>query len=152
MKARVAFLARVNDGSGKFPFQEVIISRGRPKAPQGATKYYLRYTQNGRRVTESVGSDIDLAYIAFQNRELNHTRVRKGLLPVDSPSLPTTPSGRTLIADVVQSYLGELPAAGKSKGTCRMYADAIEDFEAVCSQYGIRFIEELQNRPQTLSL
>lgn len=31
MKAKVAFLARVNDGSGQFPFKPVIIQRGRPK-------------------------------------------------------------------------------------------------------------------------
>jgi hypothetical protein len=138
MKAKIAFLARVNDGSGRFPFKPVVIHRGRPQAPQGATTFYLRYSENGRRVTESVGSDIDLAYIAFQNRELNHTRVRRGLLPVNSPlSTGTAALGRTPIADTVQSYLSELPAAGKSKGTCRMYADAVEDFQSVCNQLGI---------------
>src|ERR1700723_43348 len=86
MRAKVVLIARVPDGKGNYPFLPVPFKKGRPEPVEGATAYYLRYSEGGKRKVEPVGANIDVAFSAFQNRDLNHERIRKGLLPIHGPA------------------------------------------------------------------
>jgi len=67
--AHITLIARINDGSGKFPFVKVEFSKNhRPIAIEGGT-YYLR-PSSGNRTPVHVGKDIDVAYAALLNSEL----------------------------------------------------------------------------------
>jgi integrase len=138
MRPKVALLARV----GKL-FEPVEIKNGRPIEPEDATAYYLRYTHNGRRKWEPVGSDLSRAFVTYQNRELNHTRTQLGLSSI-SEFAPKDKSGRTRISNAVAVYLQDLSDATKtgerSKGTERGYKNAVEDFRDNC---GVEFIEQI---------
>ena len=86
MRAKVVLVARVPDGQGNYPFVPVPIRKGRPVAVEGATAFYLRYSQDRKRKVEPVGSNLDVAFSAFQNRDLNLARTRAGLLPIHGPA------------------------------------------------------------------
>jgi integrase len=141
MKATVKFLARVSKG-GKFPFVEVQINqKGRPIPVENATQYYARYTENKQRIVKQLGTDLALAHIAFQNIELNHNRIRKGLAPlnelykdftVNAPDDPNNP--RAHIASAVTEYLSELPTLDKSPATIVAYTNTLNDFLKSCQK------------------
>lgn len=142
-------LARVPDGKGSYPFRLVEIERGRPKAPIGATAYYLRFPENGKRKIVPVGSELMAAFAAFQNHELNFSRVREGLLPIHGPAgliqdFKDHAEGRVRIADAVKTYMADLDASvrtkEKSKATWRAYKNAVEDFRDHC---GVEYLDQV---------
>jgi hypothetical protein len=65
VKPKVVLLARVKAADGSYPFVRVPIKRNQPQAPQDASAYYLRYTQNGRRKVKAVGTNLEEAFIAY---------------------------------------------------------------------------------------
>jgi integrase len=156
MRAKVVLLARVKTEDGKYPFVPVEIKKGRPtpigdtiinkkgrRIPvEDATAYYLRYTQNGARVVEPVGVNIDQAFVAYQNKEMSFARARIGLAP--APETSEVVQGRTRIADAVTKYVGQLEASVTtdeySKATLTAYRNAIEDFRDNC---GVQYISEI---------
>jgi hypothetical protein len=100
MKAKVVLLARLKDEEGKYPFVPVPFRQGRPKLVEGlVTGYYLRYSEAGKRITKALGKNLDEAFTAYQNEELNQARVRLGL------AIPNGNSNRVRIADAVKQYL-----------------------------------------------
>ena len=137
------------DGNGQYPFLPVIVEKGRPKSPDGATAYYLRFSENGKRKTIPVGSELTAAYSAFQNHELNFARIRQGLLPIHGSAglvqdFKENAEGRVRIADAVKQYMADLDASvktkEKSKATRRAYKNAIEDFRDQC---GVEYLDEI---------
>jgi integrase len=145
MRPKVVLMARVRAPKGRYEFLPVPIKNGRPIEPDEATSYYLRYSQNGERRVEPVGPDLDRAFVAYQNRELNHTRVQMGLASIAELAAPARDrSGRTRISHAVAVYLQDLAdtvkTGEKSKGTERGYKNAIEDFRDHC---GVEFLEEV---------
>jgi integrase len=149
MRAKVLLLARVPDGTGKYPFIPVSIKRGRPVPVDNATAYYLRYSVGGKRIVKAVGADIDAAYVAFQNTELNHTRIRQGLHPVDGPAailsdFKSHVPNRVRIADAVAEYVQRLEDSVKtgerSNATLAGYKLAVEDFANTC---GVEYLDEV---------
>jgi hypothetical protein len=103
---KVVLLARVKNGT-RYDVIPVEIRNARPVEIEDTTTYYLRYTQNGKRRTEAVGADLNRALVAYQNRELNHTRANLGLSPIAELS-STSKSGRMKIAHAVAVYLQNL--------------------------------------------
>lgn len=144
MKPKVTFLARVNDGTGKFPFVVVQFKKNQPIAPDNATMYYLRYSNLGQRKTESVGRDLEQAFTQYRNREVNHARLRQGLRPLVPDEAP---SERLSIADMVEEYLQELDSAvkngEKSDGTRGAYRNAVIDFQEQC---GVSYKDEIDRK------
>jgi len=67
MQAKASLVARINDGTGAFPFVSVEVSRrgiklpvekdGKFFEPDRVLGFYVRYTDNGRRKIEKVGKD-----------------------------------------------------------------------------------------------
>jgi integrase len=144
MRPKVVLLARVKV-RGRHDFFPVEIKNGRPVEPEGATSYYLRYTEKGKRKVEPVGPDLERAFVAYQNRELNQTRNQMGLSPISELAAPAKDrSGHTPISHAVALYLQDLADAvktgEKSKGTEGGYKKAVEDFRDNC---GVEFMEEI---------
>jgi integrase len=149
MKAKVVLVARVPDRQGNYPFVPVEIKKGRPVAVEGATAFYLRYSQDGKRRVEPVGSNLDIAFSTLQNRDLNLARTRAGLLPIHGPAglvqdFRTNASDRRSIAAAVAKYMTDLNASvttgEKSKATWRAYKNAVEDFRDHC---GVEYLDEV---------
>jgi integrase len=140
MRAKVALLARVKVGK-RYPFLPVEIKRNNPVPVEGAS-YYLRYSQDGEQVVQPVGLNIETAYAAYQNRELNFTRNRLGL-PKSEKSEPS----RVLISDAVEKFTADLESdvlkGKKSKATLLSYRNAVETFRDHCSDCGVRLIHEI---------
>jgi integrase len=144
MRPKVVLLARVKV-HGRYDFSPVEIKNGRPVELEGATSYYLRYTEKGKRRVEPVGPNLDKAFVAYQNRELNHTRTSMGLQTIVELGSPIKDkSGRTQISHAVAVYLQDLAdsvkTGEKSKGTESGYKKAIEDFRDNC---GVELMEEV---------
>jgi integrase len=149
MRAKVVLIARVPDGRGNYPFVPVPFKKGKPQPINNATSYYLRYSESGKRKVEPVGANLDAAFSAFQNRDLNQERIRKGLLPIHGPAglvadFKEHASGRRSIAAAVTKYMADLDAAvktgEKSKATWRAYKNAVEDFRDHC---GVEYFDEV---------
>src|SRR5208283_3297795 len=145
MRPKVTLLARVKASQGRYEFLPVEIKNGKPNEPEEATTFYLRYTDKGNRRTEPVGPDLDRAFVAYQNRELNLARIHTGLLPISEFGPPAKDkSGRMKISHAVAVYLQDLADTVKtgerSKGTQRGYKNAVEDFRDHC---GVQFMEEV---------
>jgi integrase len=140
MRAKVALLARVKVGS-RYPFIPVEIRRGNPVPVFGAT-YYLRYSQDGRQITQPIGPNVEVAFVAYQNRELSFTRNRLGL-PRSEESEPS----RVLISDAVEKFTTDLESdvikGKKSKATLLSYRNAVETFRDQSLGSGVRFMHEI---------
>ena len=141
MRAKVVLLARVKNEKGEYPFLPVEIKRGQPVSVENTMGYYLRYSENKKRVVRPVGVNIDQAFVAYQNKEMAFTRSRNGLLPV-APA--EQPQGRVLIADTVSKYIADLEASvmtgEKSRSTLTAYKTAVEDFRDHC---GIQYMSQI---------
>ena len=142
-------LARVKGDDGSYPFLPIEIKKGRPVPVEGATAYYLRYSDKNKRVVEPIGSNLDKAFVTFQNRELNFTRTKLGLAPIHGPvglleDFKTNATNRVRIADAVAKYIADLESSiqtgERSKGTWRAYKNATEDFRDHCD---VEFMDEI---------
>jgi integrase len=125
MRAKVVLLARIRDEDGSYPFIPVEIKRGSPVPVEEATAYYLRYSQDGKRVVEPVGTNLTRAFVAYQNRQLAFDRARIGL-----PAEAKTVQGRVRIVDAVQIFL-EDNADKLAKGKLRKKSVAAYDVAAI---------------------
>jgi integrase len=147
MEARVVFLART-----KAPdlFLPVEVRKNRPIEPECEIYgYYLRYRQDGKRKVEPVGKDITVAYAAYRNRELNHTRVRMGLEPIHGAAalvhdFRENADKRVRIADAAAKYLRDLTdnvqTGDRARSTLQAYKVAVEDFRDHC---GVTFMDQI---------
>ena len=142
-RPKVVLLVRINDGS-KYPFLPVQIKKGRPEPADGAViGYYLRYSQNGKRVVKPVGKNLDAAFVTYQNEELNQSRTRMGLASIGEHA----PTNRVRIVDAVRQYLEDLDASvrmgKKSKKTYEGYKKAVEVFRDHC---GVEYLDQITGK------
>lgn len=146
MQSRVVLSARLKDTQ---KFEAVVIERGRPVPPKAEVSgYYVRYRDNGKRRVQPVGKDLALAFIAYQNIELNHSRIAAGLPPIHGSAGVVRDfeqhGNRARISDAAAKYIAELEAdvkTGKrSLGTLRAYKQAVNDFQNNC---GVTFFDEI---------
>jgi integrase len=141
MRAKIVLLARVKDGSGKYPFLPVQIRKGRPVPVEDALSYYLRFSEHGKRKILPAGRNLDAAFVAYQNRELNLARYLQGLSPIEGLTGGKN-SNRVRISDAIKKYLDDLENAVKtrerSKATYRAYKNTVEDFRDHC---GVEYLD-----------
>lgn len=151
MKAKPALLARVNDGSGKFPRVPVKIVRndiripvealGRFFARQEIIGFYARYSLNGKRHIDPLGKDPGAAYTRFLQIEQDAARMRAGLLPINPPEPePDEPKEDRSLHTCAQAFKANLPILGKKKSTIESYTRTLDDFVA---QFPTRTVDEI---------
>jgi len=149
MRAQVVLLARVRREVGKYSLVPVEIKKGRPVPVEGTTAYYLRFSEDGSRKVEPVSDELDAAFIAYQNRELNHARLQMGLPPIHGPAallrdFKNNAINPVLVSDAVSKYLADLEVSvkigEKSIRTWGGYKSAVEDFRDRC---GVEFMDEI---------
>src|SRR5258708_25864720 len=122
MQPTLSFLARVRDGQGNFPFVKVQSRRGQPVPIPGATSFYLRYRENGKRVILPLGNDLAAAYSKYTNRVLNAERQSLGL-PVTS----LAPERRAILSALSQ-YVDEMDKLDMPRKTIHAYRNTVGGF------------------------
>ena len=151
MKAKVALVARVNDGSGSFPRIPVKIGRraivlpidrkdGKVFFRDDIIGFYARYPANGKRHIEPLGKDPVSAYTRFLQIDQDFARIRAGLLPInDKPEQPDAKDDRSLRA-CASEFKVNLVTLGKKKATVSAYSRAVDD---LVSQYLEKAIDQI---------
>jgi Phage integrase, N-terminal SAM-like domain len=139
MQPKVSLLARVNDGTGKFPQVPCEIHRKAILLPverktdgqflgiKDIIGFYARYSENGKRKSKPLGKDPVSAYTQFQQIEQDFARIQKGLLPL-YPSEPKAPLNGRDIHDCAEKYKSRLKTLGKKNSTISQYTLAVDDF------------------------
>ncbi len=141
MKAKPALVARVNDGTGKFPRVPVETKANKVKFPINALGrtftlpdvigFYCRYSLNGIRHIEPLGKDPVAAYTQFLQKELDVARVRGGLLPLNPPEPepePTAPKEDRSLKVCAEEFKGDQMTLGRRQSTITAYTSAIDVF------------------------
>src|SRR2546426_2142459 len=130
MKAKIALIARVKDSSRAFGYRldTVRIKKGRPVAIPDTTTYYLRFQSGTKRVMKPIGSDLDVAFIAFENHSRDLPALQRG--ESITPGLPAE-DGITL-REALETYVQQLQ--GKSAATIYQYRAILEGFVKFCGE------------------
>ena len=150
MKAKTSLVARVNDGSGKFPRVPVKIVRNTIKMPLEALGrsfsqediigFYARYSLEGKRHIEPLGKDPGAAYPQFLQREKDVSRVRAGLLPLNEPEPEPELKDCRSLRTSASEFKTNLITLGKKKATIAGYSRAVDD---LAGQYPEKSIDEI---------
>lgn len=158
MRPRVVLLSR--EPKPPYRFLEVPIEKGKPIAPKDATSYYVRYTLNKQRRVESFGGDLDKAFAAYRNHELNLARTEQGLKPIEQEASALIQDFKThgagiAVKDAIAAYLEKQKSridnwragerGGLTKSTVATIDKAMRDFQAACDDFGASRIEEFRD-------
>jgi integrase len=161
-RAKVSLVARVNEGSGLFPFVGVQISRRRivlpverpadARANRPAQRfhspdiigYYARYPENGERKITPLGKDPVAAYAQYVQIEQDFARKQNGLLPINPTTKPAEP--RNVLA-CAEKFRAELVSRGLKPKSREAYGDAVDYF---LKSYSGEFLEDV-NREDILN-
>lgn len=138
MKAKVTALARINDGTGRFPFISVectrhglklpVVHKSKAYGPKDVLGFYARYTDSGRRRIEKIGKDPVDAFAQFQRIERDHDRIRAGKLPMDEPgSLGVKRSARDIKA-CAREFESDLVSTKRKPRSVESYMNSINCF------------------------
>jgi site-specific recombinase XerD len=153
MKPKVSLLARVNDGTGTFPFLSVDIKRRAIVLPverkgqffslPDIIGFYARYTANGKRRNEPLGKDPVAAFTRFLQIEQDSARARAGLLPINTP--PRKEPSRTSrnIAACAREFKAEIVSRGLKPRAVETYIDNIDNF---LSSYQKESIDDIDRK------
>lgn len=140
MQAKVSLLARVNDGTRRFPFIPAEIHRraillpverqsdGRSFGLNDIIGFYARYPENGKRKVKPLGKDPVAAYTQFQQTEQDFARAQKGLLPINPEPEPPAQKAARDIRSLLKKYEADLVTRGISSRTIAKYIPPIKDF------------------------
>jgi integrase len=158
MRAKVALVARVNDGRKKFPRIPVKIVRraiaiplehaGRFYNTQDVIGFYGRYSLDGKRRIEALGKDPVAAYTRFLQIEQDFTRVRVGLLPINETPRPApapVKEDRRLRTCATQ-FKANIVTLGKRKATVAAYSRSVDDLVAL---FADKPIDEITKQDMT---
>ena len=131
MRAKIALIARVKDSSraSGYRLDTVRIKKGRPVAIPNSTTFYLRYQSGAKRVMKPVGSDLEIAFVAYENHTRNFDSLQRGESITDP--LGEQENGTTL-SDALEQYAGQLH--GKSAATQYQYRAVLEEFVKFCGE------------------
>jgi integrase len=134
---KAAVRIRVKLADGKFRFcKPVAVANGRFKPlyalvngvpahhPEGV--YYLRYTDRGKRVWETIGRDHNLVNVAQKRRE-NILMSRQLEIQVVGDSSGSE-SSRGIIQSAVGEYIAEIKASSRANGTAQHYENTLRLF------------------------
>jgi len=151
MKAKPTLLARVNDGSGKFPRVGVEIVRNAIKMPikalgrffakEDIVGFYMRYSLNGKRPIEPLGKDPVAAYAQFLQKERDVNRVKGGFLPINPPESESK-EDRSL-QTCASEFKASLVTLGKKKATITAYTNSVDDF---VTQFPTKTVDEITKK------
>jgi integrase/recombinase XerD len=134
MKSKVTLIARVKNLDGGYDLETVeTIRRGKPvqpKEPKDVTCYYLRFTENGKRIFAPAGSDFQGAVVLLRNKELQREYTARG---VEAPDA-IVESSRVTIAAAATQFLANQKTLDKSESTIYGYTRAVEQFQTSCSK------------------
>jgi integrase len=131
---KVTLVRRLKDpATGNWHWSKPVITANRIKHVEGAY-YYLRV--NGRY--EPAGKNPELAYLAFQKRQM---RVLSEATGTQIPAAART--GRVSIADAVEKYLARHSDPHNSApATLAVYTRSIELFREACCK-GMSYLDEI---------
>lgn len=161
-KAKAVLVARVNDGSGQFPFVNVEIRRnairlpielnGKVYADDAVLGFYARYPHvvgncqfpgcigKVARHVQSLGKDYIDAFAQFQKIERDFTRTREGKLPVEAPKAATNgPSLEEAISDFEERVKNKQ----RKQRTIESYAKTLEQFAQFAASAGIKTLAQV---------
>lgn len=117
MKSKFTLLARINRN-----FLTVEVKRGKFIEPPGNPRYYVRFTEEGKRHCEALGSHFAHAVAKVQAMELRRDAIRRGLtLPAD---LVESLNPVEKLRDRIEAYLEEVKA-NKSRKTWLAYRSSL---------------------------
>jgi integrase len=164
-KAKVVLAARVNDGTGKFPFVAVAVKKNAIKMPLShegkfygqpdndlLLGFYARYphvvgnclspgcTGKTARHVESLGKDHTEAYSKYQRIERDFSRVREGKLPVEPPK--TIVKGRSL-EELITEFEAGLKNKQRKVRTVESYMNSLGQFHTFCASAGVKTVEQV---------
>jgi integrase len=133
------------------PYQKVEIKNGKPVTPKGYDgAYYLRLSENGKRVWRSYRSQEE-ALTAQANFETNFDRERKGIAPI----VVAADAPKGTIAEAVAEFIKYTEGRendwrnggdnGLAPNSVVAYRKAMHDFEASCAGFGAGSLSEFQN-------
>ncbi|MGB6719047.1 MAG: tyrosine-type recombinase/integrase [Candidatus Acidiferrales bacterium] len=103
--------------------------------------FYVRYSENGKRQIENVGSDPIAAVRAAERKEAELNARKFGIMPAPAPTPRYTeaPSGRVRLADAIDAYVAEIKVHKRPK-TYDAYRRALEMFRAGCQ---VEYVDEI---------
>ncbi len=127
MRKVVRFVARVPKDGGGYDFQ-TISTKSKPKPPQNALSFYLRYSSDGKRHMQAVGNDFEVAYLAFVNRETMQEYEKRGLA---APEFTKDKGGFTL-REAADQFIRNQTTLDKATSTVYGYTRAVEQFRDSC--------------------
>ena len=164
-KPKVVLAARINDGTGKFPFVNVEIKRNAIKMPiENGNKFYgqpdnelllgfyARYphvvgnclfpgcTGKVARHVESLGKDHTEAFTKYQRIERDFSRVREGKLPVEE--VKALAKGRG-IEEMIGEFEESLKNRQRKARTVESYMKSLEQFQSFCASTNIKTVDQI---------
>jgi integrase/recombinase XerD len=161
-KAKVVLAARVNDGTGKFPFVKVEIKRNAIKLPvevdgkvymdDALLGFYARYphvvgnclfpgcTGKVSRHVQSLGKDHVEAFAQYQRIERDFSRVREGKLPVEE--VKATKKGRS-IEEIVSEFEETIKNKQRKRRTIESYMKSLDQFQTFCASANVKTVDQI---------
>ncbi len=138
MAKSVTVMLRIKAGR-TYPLIRVVFSKnGKPKIDPRATSFYLRYTLDGKRKCDAVGSDLD----AVLARKIEiESKLRTGAPVGINPTLVAP--NLTTITGAANQYFENLAARGLDIKTTHTYRVAVCDFVKSCSK---TFVEDIDKQ------
>jgi integrase len=132
MRNKFTLLQRVREeknGKPVYAVKRVPFKNGKPIKPTTGTSFYLRYSANGQRKLEALGSDFDVAATALLNHEARQEYVKRGL-PV-----PISNESRLTVTQAADDFKARLIALGShSERTIKVYSATADDFRNSCTR------------------
>jgi integrase len=145
--AKVTLYLRFENSRGERSFARPVASNGKPLTDTGIPKplyafvngraehhpegqYFLRYTQNGKRMWENVGAD---CWVALDKKALRERSLRDQERGAAPAGLLFTSQTHIALADAVEQYSARVKAM-KAKRTGETYSCALNGFLNSCSK------------------
>jgi hypothetical protein len=121
--ANYTLIARINAGSGKFPFVNVQFSKTHRPIPMEGATYYLRPTTRGKRTPIRVGKDVAVAHTAMVNMDYDRRLERATVLEAHPPSTVAGTLPRKTVEETASEYIQR--SKQKSRRTYLGYRPAV---------------------------
>jgi integrase/recombinase XerD len=149
-KVKLQVRVKVKADDRKYPFVSpafapngkiklgVAIIRGKALPVERTLGYYLRYTENGKRQLEPVGTDPAMALNAMRRKEAALKAKSLGIAVVEVPK--QVAGARIRLADATAEYLAEVQKHKRPK-TYDAYSHAIKLFRQGCTAEDVDEIE-----------
>lgn len=128
MKATFTLFTRINQ-----KFVPILIKKGTPIAPDGAGSYYVRYTENGKRIMRPLGKNLAQAFVEVKNLEIAREFEHRGMpVPVRVQLVPSAEAKEsTTLEQSITKYTDEV-RDNKARKTWQAYKNSLVLFQKSC--------------------